>query len=57
MSVISDVMPGKKILQSLEDAIRLEQEKRLEENGVDKDTFEKIKLLELILSYSQHKKV
>ena len=57
MSVISDVMPGKKMLQSLEDAIRLEREKRLEESGIDKDTLEKIKLLDMILSYSQYQKI
>ena len=57
MSVISDVMPGKKMLQSLEDAIRLEREKRLEESGIDKDILEKIKLLDMILSYSQYQKI
>lgn len=53
MSVLSDVMPDKKILQSLEEAIRLEQEKRLTGDSENKELLQKIKFLQIILSFSR----
>ncbi len=53
MSMLSDMMPDKKLLQSLENCIRLEQEKRLAEGAVDAEVLEKIKFLQIILSFSR----
>lgn len=53
MSVLSDVMPDKKILLSLEEAIRLEQEKRLTGDSEDEELLQQIKVLQIILSFSR----
>ncbi|HEY9136406.1 MAG TPA: hypothetical protein VIM85_11500 [Pseudomonadales bacterium] len=53
MSVLSDLMPDKKILLSLEEAIRLEQEKRLTGDSEDKELLQQIKFLQMILSFSR----
>lgn len=53
MSVLSDLMPDKKILLSLEEAIRLEQEKRLTGASEDKELLQQIKFLQIILSFSR----
>jgi len=53
MSVISNVLPDVKILQSLEEAIRLEKEKRLIQSETNKELLDKIKVLHILLAFSR----
>jgi len=53
MSVISSVLPDVKILESLEESIRLEKEKRSMESDTNKELMNKIKALEVLLSFSR----
>jgi|GEM_PF-5762656 len=53
MSVISNVLPDIKILQSLEEAIHYEKEKRSIESEANKETMEKIKALHILLCFSR----
>ena len=57
MSVISNILPDIKILQSLEESIRLEKEKRLTESDANKELMNKIKALEILLSFSHSRTI
>jgi len=53
MSVISNVLPDIKILQSLEETIHNEKEKRSIESEANKELMEKIKILHILLCFSR----
>ena len=55
MSVISNVLPDIKMLESLENAILLEKEKRLQTSNANKEIIGQIKVMTMLLSFSQSK--
>ena len=57
MSVISNVLPDIKMLESLEDAILLEKEKRLQASNANKEIIGQIKVMAILLSFSQSKMI